>query len=176
MEAQAEVKKLVTTWAATRPDEIISEHRNGFYSADIVIDAYKEGYNKGTYAQSSSVKEHIRTAFYKKADLFSEAIIEAATILNNKGYSVQKIFLNHNLDESKVLITVDLDTSNNRDFIEYFYVSAQRIEEDYFSQKLSISIAFIGDSEDINFELLNSDGYTFGYDFKNKRPIEFKEL
>jgi hypothetical protein len=171
MEAIAEVKELITTWAATLPDEIISEHRNGFYSADIVIDAYKAGYAKGTTSQSSSVKEQIRAAFYKKANLFSEALVEATAELNNGGYTINKLFINHNLDESKAIIAIDAGVSLERTFIEYFYSKAHDIEEKYFSQKLSISISYIEDSTDINLDLLHSDGYGFGYDLITKEPI-----
>jgi hypothetical protein len=170
MNAQVEVKELITTWAATRPDEIISEPRNGFFSTDIVVDAYKAGVKKG---KDSNIIEQIRTSFYSKANILSEAISEAATKLFNKDYAPLKIFISHNINESKVLLTFDPETYRDINFINYSYPEIKVIEDKYYTAKLNLNFSFMGDSAELNYELLHCDGYMIGYDFSIKKPIEF---
>ena len=181
MEEQKEVlDQLLSTWAASRSDEVVFNPSSGYYSFDIVTDAYLKGLERGTQegydkGKQKSVDEYVineyRKLFFKKANLVSEALTETLAMLKKHNFSASKLFINHSIQGSKILLAIDIKTHHSEDFIKFAYNEAAKIEDVFYTKELNIHIGFINDVSDLNLQLIRDDGFDVGYDLKNNTEI-----
>lgn len=177
MDAQTEVKKMVTDWAASRPDEVVFNPMEGYYSSDIIMDAYLKGIEKGEEQERKRgvrnlLIERYRKDFFAKAQELSNSLYRMIELLETRGYNATKVFLNHTLEQSKIILIIKEGTHHTKEFIDFAYAEAIKIENEAKGKLLTLNIGFIEQCESLNVELLKNDGFDIGYDFNKSAPIE----
>jgi len=167
-EVQQDVSLLLYKWAAERTDEVIFNPKNGYYSFGIVADAFQKGMDKGT----DHVHSQIREKFVSKGALLVNALEELINRLGEKKYAPSKVFIDHALQNSRILLTVSPDVHHAKEFISFAYSVVSDIEEKYDkSNNLLLTFSFVDEIEDLNTELIKADGYEIAYDLTTKTPI-----
>jgi hypothetical protein len=174
------LEKSIEKWIATRPDDVVYEHREGYYSYDIVCSAYskglKDGEAKGEARFEERLKEQIREKYFDKAQESIKAINE---LIDNINKSTQKkpskIFMEHSIEKTAYILLYDETLFQDDTFVDEIYKLSAPIETKFFKEgELNVQISFMDDNEDTNYKLLASDGYTFGYDFAKGETIHFE--
>jgi hypothetical protein len=157
----------ITKWVATRMDEAVLNPKDCYFPFDVVADAYTTGVKSG----KDSFGEELRDKYYTKAKLSSEALGELISKLDQQGYEIHKFFLNHNFNNTIMMVSIDKNIHENDEFIDFAYGEAINIKNTYSKKELNLDILFLDDSEHLNYNLIKSDGFNFIYDFKNKVKI-----
>jgi len=160
--------KSLSKWVATRPDEVVLDPKKGFYSFDIVMDAY----NKGKETGEGNLKQYFRDVYYQRFQLTTESILAFYTNLLEKKYSPKKLFINFSLNQCVVLITITPEVHADDKFIDYAYGEALTIQAELSRKDVVLSINFVSEFKDnINLESIKSDGFDFAYDFEKNQAI-----
>ncbi len=156
------LKESLIRWAATRKDEVVFDPKRGYYSLDIVIDAFRKGQESG----QNDYIEQARGKYYENARLAVEATNKMITKLNEKNIVPLKLYMNHSLTESIILLSIKEDLYIDDTFIDFAYPEATKIQTEYNinGKDFNIHINFIDEAEGFNHELLKSDGFGFSYD------------
>lgn len=178
--ADKTLEKSIEKWIATRPDEVVYEHRDGFYSFEMLVNAYekglKEGEAKGEARLEERLKEQVREKYFDKAQESIRAINELIDrIMNSTGTSPSKIFMEHSIEKTSYILLYDESLFQDDKFVDEIYNLAAPIEVKYFKDgELNMQISFMDDGPDTHYKLLASDGYTFGYDYSTQQTITFE--
>jgi hypothetical protein len=159
--------KTIIKWAATRSDEIVFVPTAGYYSFNIVSDAYE----KGKEDKQNQLKETMRAKYFSNAQLAAEAIQSIVAELVKKDFSPLKLFLNLTVDGSMVLFSVKEDVYITENFINSAYSEAARLQLDYYNKGLDLQISFMNDSNEFNLGLLKSDGYGIAINLETDKTI-----
>jgi len=166
----------IKEWAATRSDEIVSVPTTGYYSYDIVVDAYVkgkgDGHEIGKEEGQNMVKEMIRKKYYNNARLTADALTIMLKTLLEKGFKPNKFFVNNSIDGASVLFAVPYEVHINDDFLDVAYSEASNLKLQFFDKGLNLQIAFLSDSEKLNISLIKSDGFGLAFDLEKNIPIE----
>jgi hypothetical protein len=158
----------IINWAARRSNEVVFHPADGYYSLDIVLDAWKNGHEIG---QEQFVKE-VEDKHTNNAKLTTEALKTILETCTNKAFYPKKVFINISIMASSILISFDEEIYISDDFITTANSEASKIKLDYFEKGLNLQIGFLNDNARLNIPLLKSDGFGFAYDFCTKTIIE----
>ena len=163
------------TWAATRPDEIVFVPSAGYYSYDIVVDAYikgkGDGQEIGKEVAQNLIKEQVRKIYYNNALLTTQALSLMIKKLSDNKFNPTKLFVNNSIEGTSVLFAVSKDTHINESFIDLAYSESSKLKLEYFDKGLNLKIGFISDTSELNIPLLKSDGFGFALDLTSNKEI-----
>jgi hypothetical protein len=160
-------------WAATRPDQVLFNPSDAYYSFDIVADAFEKGkqhgFEKGQEQAIREGREHARNQlieatrekYFASAKLTSEAFGEMLKFLKESGYSARKLFINASIKGAACIFSVDETIYLADEFIDIAYAKLVELETKYYLNGLDLQMSFINNDTEINYELLRSDGYDF---------------
>ncbi|CAN5168902.1 hypothetical protein BH09BAC5_BH09BAC5_10140 [soil metagenome] len=155
-------------WAATRSDEVVYNPKEGFYSFEIVDDAYRKGIErgieKGKELGENSLKEAFRQKYFSKAKLVSEVLGKMLNGFSDNSFQPIRLFMSHSIAGSNLLLTIPEDIHHSEKFIAFAYTEALKLQTEYHKEGLNLDIGFIDESSNINLDLLKSDGFEFVYD------------
>lgn len=151
-------------WIATRSDEAVFQVRNGYFPVDTVLDAYVKGIEQG----NKNSLEKAREVFYEKSKELENALNNVVKTLNDNGISPSTVFLSHNLSESKMMFIVPKESFYSEVFVDTIYPKTYKIKEEASEKGVMLQVNFIHQSDDIDFGLIEADGFGFKADF----PIE----
>ena len=164
---QAEVKDQFLRFIASKTDEAVFSPKEGYFPFSVIADAFE----KGTEHGEENFKQRIRDIYVKKIEIAIEAVTTLVGELDSNGYKASKLYLNHSISESLILISVDDALNSNKEFIQFAYKKASEIQAKLIKDSDStISINFI-DKSVVNEDLLSHDGYAFKFNF-NTRTAE----
>jgi hypothetical protein len=173
---EATLEQTFTKWIATRIDEAVSDFREGYFPIDVVISAYEQGHSiglkKGESLGIENIKEQVRKKYYEKAQLAFQSISELIEIMIKEEKMPDKLFINHSIEHTSFILLMGEELIEDDEFYESIYKHSSAIENRTIQQDLHINISFADDNVNTNYELLASDGYKFGYDFKERKIID----
>jgi hypothetical protein len=165
MTAQEIISKSIIDWAATRPDEIVFEPKEGFYSFDIVVDAYKKG--KG---ELDVFKEEVRRRFFENAKTAADISVFVIDGLKNIAIPPQQLFINNSVEGFNILITLPEEVFDDPDKLEKANNIIFGIQSESLKKEINVQIAILPESINLNKELIKADGYGFMLDVSESKP------
>ena len=165
---QESLLETVIEWAATRPDEVVFDPKTGFYSFEIVSDAY----NKGRENMMEEMKEQMRTKYFHNAKMGAEALSSVIDSLYKMNYSPCKFFINNSTNGTNIIFSIKGEVYSNESFIDFAYALAAKLQVEHHDKNHNLKISFINDVPSFDLGLLKSDGFGFAYDFSNKKVID----
>ncbi len=162
--------------AHTRPDEVIFNPRDGFYSFDFLWGAYEAGKVEEIRAAKTKLKER----FYDNTE---EALLVIKTVCDKineiEANATRKIFLNISLEGIIIMISVVEEFYYDDEKMHRLNSLVSKIEQDYFDKNKSANINIILDSPTLDTSKIKGNGFFIGFDvvsktdiFQNERPRE----
>ncbi|MDR0801616.1 hypothetical protein [Fluviicola sp.] len=164
------LEKDVLEWIATRPDDVVFSPREGFFSFEMIVDAFVKGQEKGAANFKSEAEEKLRVKFLDNAKKGIDNYNLLADFLSGKKTQVEKLFLNNSLQGTSILVSIDPSVYTT-DSINDFYAFISKLEVTCFKEGFNLNIGFISESESIDYNLLKADGYTFAYNVKEQKKV-----
>jgi hypothetical protein len=162
---QAEVKDKFLRFIATKTDEAVFSPKEGYFPFSVIADAFE----KGTEHGEEAFKQKVRDLYVKNIEIALDAIGKLLSCIEENNYKVNKLYLNHSISQSLVLIGVDEALIYDENFINIAYSKASEIQSSTSVEKeANIEIGFI-DTTDIDEDLVLHEGYTFSYDFNKQK-------
>ena len=146
-------------------DNAISESMEGYYHADIVAEAYTQGFVDG---KKSGKQDFVAELIKKQRELFSQRANQVYILSQNvissmksNGFPISSMHINLNHNCPRVILSVSSDTLNNDEFVEKAY--GKIFENKQIFSKLFPEILDIGlvANDNLDTNLLKEDG--FGY-------------
>jgi hypothetical protein len=163
---QAEVKDQFLRFIATKTDEAVFSPQDGYFPFSVIADAFE----KGTEHGEEAFKQKVRDLYVKNIEIALDAVTKLIASLEEKGYKANKLFLNHSIQQTLILIAVDDKLNIDKDFIGFAYKVASDLQVNLLKEKgVNVCVNFL-DSADINNDLLTHEGYTFKFNFQTKKP------
>jgi hypothetical protein len=156
----SEIVEIIKDWAATRPDEVVFDPREGYYSYDFIVDSFQKGKEVGRQELISSV----RLKYHENIKKATEAIDLIVKYLFTETYTLNKLFINNSIKGTSILFAVKEETYLNDTFLDLAYSTSSKIELDFFDKGVNIQIGFLNDSKSLNSEAISEDGYSWAYD------------
>ena len=145
--------------------DAISESMEGYYHADVVAEAYSQGFSDG---EKSGKQDFIAELIKKQGELFSQKANQVYILSQNviafvksNGFEIKSMHINLNHNSPRVILSVFSETLNNDEFVEKVYgkiFENKQIFSTLFHEALDIGLV-AHDNLDVN--LLKEDG--FGY-------------
>ena len=167
MSIQDNLTETIIKWAATRPDEVVFDPKTGFYSFEIVSDAY----NKGKEKMMEELKAQMRNKYYDNAKMGSEALRKIMDSLSERGYLLNKLFVNNSTKGTIIILSIPEEIYATEEFIDFAYAEALTIQAAQHNLNHNLKISFMADSTNLNLDLLKSDGFGFAFDLNKVQPI-----
>jgi len=164
------LEKNLIRWAATREDEVVFNPQKGFYSFDIVLDAYEQGKKIGEKEGEKTYKQKARDIYFNNLEKTNLALSEMIKTLVEYPCTPTKVFINHTITDTILIIAIDPQIHCEKEFIDKAYAKALELQEQYHGQ-FNLDISFIDDTENLDLELLKDDGFAFQYDLEKNQPI-----
>lgn len=153
------ISKQLMKWAASRPDEVVYNPKEGYYSFDIVADAFEKG--------KDHLIEKMRLRFMENADAAVEVLKESFSMLSTLNILPLRVFIKNTVSEASILITVSETDFDSNAFIAEAYSFSASKEDSYSKKGLNFNLSFINDAPDLNVALIKSDGYSFNADLRD---------
>lgn len=166
-EYQDTLTEAIKDWAATRPDEVVFDPKKGFYSFEIVSDAFEKGKEK----MLEEMKSQMRNKFYSNAKLGADALHSLLESLIKQKYNPLKFFVNNSTQGTTIIFSIKQDVYSDETFIDFAYGEALKIEAKHHEANHNLHISFINDVDQFNLDLLKTDGFGFAYDLSKNIPI-----
>jgi len=166
LSAQDQISETIINWAATRLDEIVFEPKDGFYSFNIVVDAYEKGAE-----ELHKIKQTYREKYFHNAKLSTVVVKDAFEILGSSNVKYNKLFINTSIDGTHVLIVLDNASYQCDQTIDLIYNKFADLQVRYFHEEQNIKIGLMCDSDKLDVNSIKEDGFGFGYDFINIESI-----
>jgi hypothetical protein len=163
----SEIAEIIKDWAATRPDDVVFNPKEGYYSFDFIVDSFQKGKEVGKQELISSVREK----FHENIKRATEAIDLVIKELFTNKFELNKLFINNTIKGTSILFAVNSSTYLSEDFLESAYALASSIEMDFFEKGSHIQIGFLQDIESLNLESLKEDGYSWSYDYLSNTKL-----
>lgn len=167
MSTQDNLAETIIKWAATRPDEVVFDPKTGFYSFEIVSDAF----NKGKETMMEEMKSQMRDKYFDNAKIGSDALMSIMQSLREKNYNPVKLFVNNSTKGTTIILSIKEEIYSHEDFINFAYTEALKLQGKYHEKGHNLKISFMTDSEKLNLELLKSDGFGFALDIGSTKRI-----
>lgn len=146
-------------------DDAIAEGMEGYYHADIVAEAYTQGFSDG---KKSGKQDFIAELIKKQREVFSQKANQVyilshnvITFLKNHNFPINSMHINLNHNCPRVILSVSSDILNNDEFVEKAYhkiFENKQIFSKLFPEILDIGLVA---NDNLDMDLLKEDG--FGY-------------
>ena len=163
----ADLKETVIRWIAERNDEAVFQPTDQYYHIDTVIDAFAKGREDG----KSEVIDELRRRFISTAEVAIDTIYKLILALNQSKFTVHKLFMNHSIGETSMILSIDESQYVDDAFIDFAYKQVAQIQDKCREENFKIKINFISESTNIDLESLIADGYQILYDIENSKVI-----
>lgn len=149
-------------------DEKQIDWTEGYYPANVVIDAYeqgrKEGRKQGEKDAGKPMEEFVQglitTITSKAMQAYTYAHLLTDFLLR-KEFKVEGFFVRIDRKTPNVIVVVNEDTLLNDDFVELAYKQMAKLEvgfKDQFGEIFSMSLV---SSDNLDTDALNDDGYKY---------------
>ena len=168
MEETKVLTDTIIDWAATRSDEIVFTPTAGYYSFDIVMDAWKKGKEEG----KEQFIEEVRGKYFNNAKLTTEALLLIIQALSKYSFFPNKVFINISIEGSSILLAIKEQIYTSEKFITNANEEASKLKLEFFEKGLNLQIGFLNDSPTLDISLLKSDGFGFAFDYDKKKIID----
>jgi hypothetical protein len=159
------------SYAITKASEVSKTPKINFVSTDVAFGFFEEGIKLGEREFKKRLAEKVQAKITKQIESTFDITKQLASVFKEKNYIANKLFIAINLGSSKILYSVPEDQHYKEDFMNLFYSLASELETSYSNEDFHLSISAIDESENINVNLLKSDGYTFGFDLINEKKL-----
>lgn len=163
-------------WVTARKDEVAFNPKQGFYSYDIVVDAFEKGKEHGKELGKElgeqEFKERLWKTYVDNASKVSAAINDMLHLLMKQNNAPSKVFVSHSYNESIVLFSISEDIHHSMDFINSAYTYSSELKGRYLNDGIKLDIGFIDDNQHLNISLLRDDGFDFAYDLSKRQILE----
>lgn len=156
---------LFHTYLSKYKDESLSESMEGYYHANIVADAYTQGFTDG---EKSGKQDFIQQLLKKQSELFTQKANQVYILsqnvishVKNNDFPVCSMHINLNYNCPRVIISVPSETLTNDTFVELAYSKIfenKQIFTKLFSETLDIGLVA---HDYLDKSVLSEDG--FGY-------------
>lgn len=168
---EAELTEQLRVWGVERPDEVIFNPKNGYYSFEVVA----ESYQKGKEDLKTERKEKFKQTYFEKLELFSDKLNLILVHLNSElGVKPDKVYLNYSIRNTSALISIPKGEQDKDEFIDTMYPYVSRIESDMLKEnQMIVDVSFLDDTDSINENTIKQEGFDFGFDLTNLKSIEF---
>lgn len=163
-----ELTHTLKRWAATRRDEIVFDPSKGFYSFDIVADAFEKGKEIG----KAEFVERARGLYFDNAEIASELLDSLIKFFTERDAFPNKAFIKNAVFGISILIIIDAEKYENNDFLDMAYAFISKMKLEQYEKGKSVQISIMCNSDHIDFHLLMADGYGFGFDFRANTQIK----
>lgn len=150
-------------------DEVESDKVDGYYPANVVADAYSQGFKDGKNKGEKNFIDRLvkleKEKFTQKANqiyILSQNIID---FLKKNKYKIDSLHISLDINSPKVILAVDSTLMLNDDFIELCYKKIfenKSIFLQLFDENLDIGIV---SSENLNKKLLKQTGFGYKEEF-----------
>jgi hypothetical protein len=150
-------------------NDALSESMDGYYHADVVADAYSQGYIDG---KKTGKQEFIASIIEKHKEVFSQKANQIYILTQNvvsfiraQGYVVNSMHINLNYGNPRVIIAVPNDVLNDDVFVELAYTKIfenKQIFSKLFSDHMDIGLVA---SDHLDVSLLAQDGFGYAESF-----------
>lgn len=157
------LEKNVLEWIATRPDEVVFSPKDGYFSFEMLVDAFEKGQEKGKDTFKSDTQEVLRKKFLNNATNAIESLEKLISKLLTKSIEPTKFFLNNSLSGASLLVGIGRDVYLDEALINFCYESVTNIEDESFKAGFHLSLNYIDDLNELDFDFLKADGYTFAF-------------
>lgn len=153
------------TYLSQHKNYALSESMDGYYHADVVADAYSQGFNDGKQIGKQefidSIIERHKEVFSQKANQIYILTQNVISFIRSNGFPVNSVHINLNYGNPRVIIAVPNDTLNDDSFVEMAYSKIFENKEIFsrlFSDHMDIGLVA---NDHLDKDLLFQDG--FGY-------------
>lgn len=146
-------------------DDAIPESMEGYYHADVVAEAYSQGFSDG---KLSGKQDFIAELIKKQREVFSQKANQVYILSHNvisflktHNFPISSMHINLNHNCPRVILSVPSETLNNDEFVEKAYrkiFENKQIFSQLFPEILDLGLVA---SDNLDIELLKEDG--FGY-------------
>lgn len=161
---QAGVRDKFLRFIATKTDDAVFNPMDGYFPFSVIADAFE----KGTEHGEETFKQKLRDIYVNNIETALDAVTQLLNHIEEHEYTANKLFLNHSINQTFVLIAVNDEYNIDENFIKIAYGKASEIQNEFLNSKeTNIEINFI-DTSNLNEELIKHDGYSFNFDFKGK--------
>jgi len=162
MTVREDLSNTIREWAATRTDKAVLDPTVGYYPFDVIADAYKQGVEHG----EEKLKEEVRKKYFKNSELMTNSINELFVKLNGFKNAFKFAFIQLDLKQASVLVSIDEDIYISDKFLDKAYSVTSDLKTAYFDKGLDLQIGFLNQSglHDSLYNSLQCDGYDIGID------------
>jgi len=156
----------IIKFAATRSDSAVLSPAKGYYPFEIIAEAYEHGVEHG----KNNMNQKMRDLYFENASEIAKSSAEIVNLLNKDSFVPEKLFVALSIRNSKILLSFEDDTFTSDEFMDKAYAHIAKIQSAYFEKDINVSISYLG--ENINHDMLKSDGFEFGIDLKTNSPLD----
>jgi hypothetical protein len=167
MSKQETLSETIIKWAATRSDESVLEPTHGYYPFEIIAEAFEKGVEHG----EKKLKEKVRSHFFSNANLAVEAVNEAIKKFGTLSIYPLKLFVNISFESSKIILTFKEDVYTSDDFLNNAFDFSSDLKLNYFDKGLKLDISYLIDSDNLNLNILKSDGFEVALDLSTQKLL-----
>lgn len=136
-----------------------------YYHVNIVAEAYNAGFDKG---EESAKEIFMNKMFSKFVESFREKANQIylssktlSTNIQQRGFVVNKLYINISLEKPKVILSVPDEQLLNDEFVEFVYFRINEIQQSFYTLfNGNLDLSLVG-SDFLDEDLLKCDG--FGY-------------
>jgi hypothetical protein len=146
-------------------DATTTKLTDSYFHADIVADAYKQGYIDGKKRSAdefmAEFTEKMWEKFVEKANKVYLSAKSLTDAFSSKKYSVDKIYINIFRKNPRVIVSVDETLLLDDDFVFFAYPKIYEIQQSFYSlSKCTLDISLTG-AGNLDEELLKQDGFEY---------------
>ncbi len=141
-------------------DHIRTNPQEGFFSFDVVCNAYEKGRKDGKKQLMEQLTSSIKDQYKKTLD-------QLMLIINNfekKGFSCTKFFAN--VQEMSIMLAFEEKVYKSDEFINFAY--------NYYTEE--VQLGYLPDNKYLNITLIKANGFSVAYDAKNKQELYKADL
>lgn len=161
-----------STYIKEQKQYAIDQQIENYYPVNVVAEAFQKGFDAGAKNAESDYLEDLKNQlldkFVSKANEVYILSNELIKYLQSNQYKIDSLLGNFSFNSIKVLITVPITTIEDETFTELAYTKLHEIAKQFTSQHKELLDISIIPSEDLDEELLESDGFRFKEDYVKK--------
>lgn len=158
-------------WTDIRSSEVSKYERPNFVSTDLALDAFNKGIEIGRIEFEEKIKNAIIKDTQENIEIVVKSIKNLMNVFTEKKLDVYKLFINVTPNYSKVIVTVNPKQHYSETFEKFIDPLISDTENKYFKIDKNIEIFTLDESENLDLIRIKNDGYSFGFDIINEKPL-----
>lgn len=168
---ETHLEEEIASWASTKIESAVFTPQEGFYSFEVITEAYEKGKKDGKERLKNLLMEDLKNKIEKHANVLKKSLQDSVEHLNKKDYKPTKIFVFLSSHESKIIYAIKESIYTTDDFLDYAYDMSADIKLEAYNNGSLMSLGFISDNENINFDALKADGFDMAMDLITGKHI-----